>query len=136
MVNTVYIMRGIPGSGKSTRAKQIVAERGGDGVIHSTDTFHYVDGEYRWKPENVYRYHNYNFEFFCRSLEQRVPTVVVDNTNIRRKHFARYVVAAEAAGYEVVEVAMPMITAEEAFKRCIHNVPLEHIQKKIDMWEK
>ena len=38
-IKYAYIMRGIPGSGKSTAAKKIAGE---EGKIHSTDTYFMV----------------------------------------------------------------------------------------------
>ena len=43
----LIIMRGLPGSGKSTKDKQL----GEGGTILSTDDFWYVDGEYKYDKE-------------------------------------------------------------------------------------
>ncbi len=63
----VYIMRGVPGSGKSTVAKEIAHP---DGAIHSTDT-KFIDehGIYRFDSEKKGEYHDQNFADFCKSLE-------------------------------------------------------------------
>lgn len=54
-----YIMRGIPGSGKSTIAKIIA---GDTGKIHSTDDFFYNPyGEYCFDPKLLKEYHEKNF---------------------------------------------------------------------------
>ena len=48
----IFILRGLPGSGKSTVAKQIKQVYGDLALICSADDFRMTDsGEYFWKPE-------------------------------------------------------------------------------------
>jgi adenylate kinase family enzyme len=47
-------MRGLPGSGKSTKAKKIAGEKG---VIYSTDDYFMVNGEYKYNPKMILEYH-------------------------------------------------------------------------------
>jgi adenylate kinase family enzyme len=47
-------MRGLPGSGKSTKAKKIA---GNFGVIFSTDDFFMVNGKYTYNPQMIGEYH-------------------------------------------------------------------------------
>lgn len=128
-----YVMRGVPGSGKSALAKTLA---GDNGAIHSTDDFFYVDGEYRFDGERLRSYHERNFEAFCNSLRNGVQVVVLDNTNTRHWHFERYVVAAQQAGYRVAFVVMPHPTPEVAAQRTLHKVPVQAIAKMIEKWEK
>lgn len=129
----VYIMRGVPGSGKSTLAKVLA---GAAGRIHSTDDFFIgADGQHCFKPEKLEEYHRRNFEAFCRSLDERVPVVVCDNTNVRRQHFEPYVRAARQKGYLVAIVNMPHPAVEEAVWQNIHGVPASAIQKMFCQWE-
>lgn len=92
----VYIMRGLPGSGKSTRAAQIAAEaRAAAGAsssssvqpvaIHSTDNYFIdpVSGVYVFNVEMLSVNHQKNLDAFCASLAADVGTVIVDNTNIQ-----------------------------------------------------
>jgi hypothetical protein len=104
-------------------------------VIHSTDDFFYVDGEYRFDPGKLREYHDRNYEAFCRSLNNGVPIVICDNTNTRRWHFERYAEAANRAGYLVAFVIMPHPQAQVAAQRTIHMVPVVAIQRMIDEWE-
>jgi hypothetical protein len=94
----VYIMRGLPGSGKSTRAAEIAAAARAAAAttssssssvqavaIHSTDSY-FVDpltGVYDFNPELLSVNHQKNLEAFCVSLAAGVGTVIVDNTNIQ-----------------------------------------------------
>ena len=128
-----FILRGVPGSGKSTFAKRLISRAGG--AIHSTDEFFMVDGEYRFDPVLLAEYHERNFQAFCQSLKCEVPVVVCDNCNVRRWQFHNYIAAAKAAGYVVVVITMPHPTAEVAAQRSQHNVPMENIQRMLERWE-
>lgn len=127
-----YIMRGVPGSYKSTLAKILA---GTVGAIHSTDEYFVVDGEYRFDPTLLEEYHDQNFVAFCQSINNGVPIVICDNTNSAHWHYERYAEAASKAGYRVVYVAMPHPTPEVAASRTIHNVPVHAIRRMIEGWE-
>ncbi len=131
-MKVAYIMRGVPGSGKSTLAKQLAKD---DGVIHSTDDFFCIDGEYRFDPEKLSEYHDLNFAAFCLSLNRNVQTVILDNTNTKRWHFERYVTAAKQAGYLVALVVLPHLAPEVGAERTVHNIPSFAIQRMINGWE-
>jgi adenylate kinase family enzyme len=47
-------MRGVPGSGKSTKAKKLA---GSNGVIYSTDDFFMKNGEYVYDVKFIGDYH-------------------------------------------------------------------------------
>ena len=129
----VYIMRGVPGSGKSTEARRLAGE---DGVVHSTDDYRAQgDGSHVYDRSQNARNHDKNFAAFCASLAAGVPVVVCDNINYRREHFGRYVDAAYAAGYEVQEVAMPHPLPALAARLNSHGAPESYIQHIIDDWE-
>ena len=134
-----YIMRGIPGSGKSTVAEQIVESYGycgpGEPVIHSTDNLCMVDGEYRFDPELAAQRHAQNLNEFRASLDAGVPRVICDNTNIKVKQFAPYVEAAQAHGYQVVIVELVHPALDVAVERNSHGVPREVINQMILDWE-
>ncbi|MCA9363772.1 ATP-binding protein [Candidatus Kaiserbacteria bacterium] len=91
-------MRGVPGSGKSTIARRLAGE---NGVIHSTDDYFMVDGEYRFDPEKLREHHDANHKAFCESVIAGFEVVICDNTNTQPWHFKRYVESAEKAGYMV-----------------------------------
>lgn len=128
----VYIMRGIPGSGKSTRARELAGDLG---VIHSTDDYFMVNGKYRFNPKLLGRNHELNFKAFKASLNQGFYPVVVDNTNVRHWEYQRYEQAAIDAGYQVEIVKVPHIDPILAAKRNTHGVPESAIRRMLDRWE-
>jgi predicted kinase len=131
-MKTVYIMRGIPGSGKSTEARQLA---GSGGVIHSTDDYFMSDGEYRFNVTDLPANHAKNFSSFTNSLRHGVSPIVVDNTNTKTWEYSRYVQQAKKFGYAVEIVEMPIISPELAASRNTHGVPRDVIAQMINRWQ-
>ena len=102
----LWIMRGVAGSGKSHKAKQLA---GSTGAIFGTDDY--------WEPNYVQNfnaaianntiqqklseYHQKNYERAIQAMQKGITPIVIDNTNIRKRDFERYVQAGESLGYEV-----------------------------------
>lgn len=51
-------MRGLPGSGKSYKAKKLA--EAGHGIVYSTDDFFEVDGKYIYDGSKIGEYHQKN----------------------------------------------------------------------------
>ncbi len=136
----VVIMRGEPGSGKSTMARQI-ADRARffyDRVaIHSTDE--YFERERRFDPQRLPEFHERNFKAFVRSLRLGVELVIVDNCNSQRWEYQRYIEAARTQGYRVQIIVMPSLPVAELVRRTRENghcVPEYTIRNIIARWER
>lgn len=138
MSRKVYILRGVPGCGKSHWIATNALRLGLDAsAVCSADRFFEYETaggvvEYRWDPLRIQEAHADCRRRFIRLLEQKRPVIVVDNTNIRRWEFADYVAAARLRDYEVEEVnLMPTTIAElrECAKRNVHGVPAGVIGK-------
>ena len=137
----LIIMRGIPGSGKSTESKKRLA----DGIIHSTDDLIEATGDYaghfakmvesgNWSAHS--KMHNQNFKNAKLSMERGITPVIVDNTNIKANEPKDYVEAALKMGFSdenitFVEVGAGGCTAEELAERNTHNVGLETIERML-----
>ncbi len=119
----VTIMRGIPGCGKSTYAKNIP-----DAIVVSADDFHIVDGVYVYKQENAANVHNQCLDYYVRTLVMlpRARQVVVDNTNVKLFEIAPYYRLAEAMGFSV-EIVQFLCDPQLGFDRTIHKVPMSTI---------
>lgn len=83
-------MRGLPGSGKSTKAKLLAGEKG---LIYSTDDFFMVGGKYMYNPTMIVEYHKNNLERTVKAMHQEEPLIIVDNTNICLWEMRKYVEA-------------------------------------------
>ena len=129
-----FIMRGLPGSGKSTVAKKLWGE---DGVIHSTDDYFLNEnGEYVFDGSKIKYNHKKNFEAFWQSIDEGVEKVIVDNTNTQRFEYEKYQEYAQEHGYAVSFVTLPLIPASVAAERNQHGVPKEAIERMIKRWNK
>lgn len=134
-------MRGIPGAGKSTKAKSIV----GQGKIHSTDDVIEAGGDYNeffakmiaskdFTP--LSRAHSTNLKNAITSMKSGVTPVIIDNTNIKQNESKAYIVAALEMGYDdnnikFVDIGTAGLEAAELAKRNAHGVPLEKIEAMI-----
>jgi predicted kinase len=149
-VNTLYILRGLPGSGKSTYARKrwplMRADRfiwGGEDkhaqpVWVSIDhEFTNLSGEYEWEAKRVGQAAAAANIRLVRLLRESVETVIVDNTHSRLWEYHLALDLAYAFGYEVEIVSLfdGGCSDEELFERGVHNVPLEVIVAQRERWE-
>lgn len=120
----VVILRGIPGAGKTTWARQNAQ----DAIICSADHFFEKDGVYQFNPKMLSQAHGACLKKFVEALQNGDQLVVVDNTNIKIQHLTPYVSLAEAYNYkvEIRTLKVPMLVGAA---RNIHSVPQATIQR-------
>ena len=130
MTKHAYVLRGLPGSGKTTAARSRWYDEAAGawrpGVVYCSadDSFTGPDGVYRWSADRRVEAHAYCLKRFAEAVFSGAETVIVDNTNIRLWEVSKYHDLAFAFGYnvEVIEfVAPPPV----ALARNVHNVRLE-----------
>lgn len=123
----VIIMRALPGSGKSTFAKQLAARvksEGGTAVICSADDYFYElgGGTYQFDPSKIGDAHKQCFKKFIKAIQDNIDLVIVDNTNLSTWEFSPYKTYAEAMDY-TFEIKQVKTNPAESFKRQQHGVP-------------
>lgn len=137
----LILMRGIPGAGKSTKAKELL----GEGIIHSADAVLEAKGDYNQIFATMKETKNYGQLFGAhmscnrsakKSMREGVSPVIVDNTNIKKADMKSYVKAALELGFDdsniqFVDVGTAGLSAAELAARNVHNVPVETIEKMI-----
>ena len=131
----MYIARGLPGSGKSTMAKNLA---GPNGVIYSTDDFFMDGGEYKFDPSKIVANHGKNQARVRAACESGISPIVVDNTNTQKWEARPYVQMAKDNGYKVefMEASTPWSRdADELSKRNVHKVPKESIENMLKRYE-
>lgn len=117
----VIVLRGIPGSGKSTYA----AQHHPCAVVCSADAwFVGADGMYRFDPRQLPQAHQACMRRFLEALQAGAPEIVVDNTATSAIEVAPYVLVGEALGAEV-EIVTIRAAPEAAYARQTHGVPSE-----------
>lgn len=129
----VIILRGIPGSGKSTVARALVRNIGG--ILSTDDFFMDAYGGYYFKKHLLSEAHQETFRQFINDIKGNVPLIVVDNTNISSWEIAPYYAAAEAYGYEV-EIVSLMTRPEVAWARQTHGVPRATFDRMVENFDK
>lgn len=119
----VVILRGIPGSGKST----FVEKEFPDAVVASSD-HHFLDdkGNYKFDANRLSQTHQLCWRDFHHALEDGEPLIVVDNTNIGVAEIAPYVLPAQSYGY-LVQIITLLCDPKEAAARNTHGVPEERV---------
>lgn len=126
----LHVMRGLPGSGKTTLAKTL------EGVHLSTDAFRYTGGDYVYvggeqSPFNAVR------KCFLLCLDMRCD-IVLDAVHALKSHYEDMTKAAVAAEYEV-RIHYPQTwwawNPAECAKRGQHGVPEEVLTRMLDIFE-
>ena len=103
-MRSLFILRGIPGSGKSTVAKEIA---GTNGVVCEADSYFVGDdGMYRFDAKKLGLAHGWCGDCCENAMAERVHTIVVSNTNIDLQHFAKYEDLAAQYGYRVFHLVV------------------------------
>lgn len=123
----VVLMRGLPGSGKSTWIK---ANHPGAWVI-SADAFLMENGVYNWTVPRLTQAHQKCMAAFIVALGSNTPVIVLDNTNLRARDLRFYVEEAEKAGAEI-EIRTILADSEECQRRQTHNVPASTFAKLVE----
>jgi predicted kinase len=140
----LIIMIGIPGSGKSTKAKELV----GDGIIHSTDDVIESIGDYKILFKNMITSgdftplvtaHNNNFKNATSSMDKGISPVIIDNTNLTPSEPKRYIEYALNIGYsdsniKFIDIGTAGLSPEELTNRNTHDVPLDKINSMIQKY--
>lgn len=117
----LIIVRGVPGSGKSTFAEKIVKAIP-DSAHYESDTFFMRGGKYVWKPELAFVAHRICEEKTAKSLDKRKVTVV-SNTFTRESELKNYFTLAAEKNTKVIVFRM-----ENSFTN-VHGVPDETLKK-------
>ena len=140
----VFVLRGIPGSGKSTFIEALLKELGiprQSMLVCSADHFFMVDGEYRFDPAKLPAAHGACKRAFVEALQAAVrcqpgapEVIVVDNTNLSAVEMAPYVEFGQAYG-ATVQVVTIECDPEVAQARNVHGVPAATYARMVPAFE-
>jgi predicted kinase len=133
----LIIMRGPPGSGKSTQAQALATYYGGE--VFSTDDYFINDiGQYVFDAKALTKAHAWNQQRVSKALQSGAPCVIVDNTNVQAWEAKPYCVAGVLFGYaiELYEPVTPWsFDAPTLAQKNTHGVSQEAIERMLSRWE-
>ena len=120
----LLLIRGLPGSGKTTWAKSFL------GCAHVEADMYFEDesGTYRFEPDKLKDAHRWCYAQAMRGLELGW-SVVVSNTFTQKWEMANYIEGARLLG-----VPVRILEAKGAFQNT-HGVPDSTIEKMRARWE-
>jgi predicted kinase len=124
----VVVLRAISGAGKTTYARQLLAQHVGTSRVVSADHLFEVDGEYRFDPARIGEAHAACLRAFVDALESGTELVIVDNTNTSVIECAPYMALAPAFGYSA-EIHQLEVDPRVAAARNTHGVPADVVAK-------
>lgn len=130
---TMYICRGLPGSGKTTAVKELITKYP-TLVVASADDFRVTNGKYVYKPEDTIRVHTLCKKAILDACE-RGDSCVVDNTNLALTEMKPYVQMADQFNYAIKFITPKTAWATDLsilLDKNTHNVPKEKLQEMFD----
>jgi len=124
-VKTLYLLRGLPGAGKSTLAGDLAQ------VVYEADMFFMQDGEYLFDPTKLGMAHQWCREQVRQTMVNGIQRIAVSNTFTQEWEMESYIDMAAMHGYRVVS----LIVENRHGGRNIHNVPAAVIEKMRNRFE-
>jgi predicted kinase len=155
---TMVILRGISGSGKSTKIKEIVKdlpEDAKDIAVCSAD-FYFIgqkaslvtledkqelyrleqieQRQYKFDPNELSKAHEECFRSADYTMRSNHHTIFIDNTNTTRAEITPYIMLAKLYNYDVKIIRMEA-PVRIAANRNVHNVPKGRIEAQYERFE-
>ncbi|KAJ7426216.1 hypothetical protein BTVI_02096 [Pitangus sulphuratus] len=97
----LVLLRGVPGSGKSYLARNLLEDNPG-GIILSTDDYFNKNGQYHYDPNCLGEAHDWNRKRAKEAFEMGISPIIIDNTNIQAWEMKPYVILAQQFKYEIM----------------------------------
>jgi predicted kinase len=129
-LRSLIILRGIPGSGKSTYARYLKTTFPLETkVVSADDYFLDASGIYRFDKNKLTAAHNVCFEAAREAMRSNVKNILVDNTNTTEKEYDKYIDLAKDFDYKVTIVTFyhDENNLQIYADRNTHRVPIEVI---------
>lgn len=120
----LYILRGVPGCGKSTLANSL------NGVVCEADQYWITNGVYKFDPAKLPYAHNYCKANVEHAMIEGEPRIIVSNTSVKESDLEPYYKLAKLYNYKVFS----LIVENRHSGSNIHNVPvvkLEEMEQKL-----
>lgn len=119
---TLYLLRGVPGSGKTTMANKLVSSGLAAAVVEADQWFIQSDGSYQWNASQLGEAHEWARDR-ARNLLTNGSSVVVSNTTVSQREVDVWVEMAGETGATLVS----LIVENRHGNSNIHGVPEEKL---------
>jgi len=132
------IVRGLPGSGKTTYARKLAAETGA--MLIEPDALLVRGGVYWYTPERYKESIRMSLLILARASQIEADMIYADVLPrisevcdvIKADYFFSVV---STRGYRITVIDMPLLTVDESIARNRHNVRREDIERMAREWE-
>lgn len=134
---TVFIMRGVSGSGKSTIARAIQKVYP-SAVLCSADNYFMREGKYHFRSDDLGTAHKYCQKLAEDAVRNNTNVIIIDNTNVKCWEMKFYMDLARQHLYHIVIVEPKMDWRNDPSllaSRSTHDVDENTIRKKIKTFE-
>lgn len=115
--NTLILLRGLPGAGKTTLANMLADE------VHSADDYFYENGpnvdKYDFDASKLGAAHGQCKTRVENAMKSNVERIVVANTNTTEKEINPYIKLAESYGYQIIS----LVVENRHGNKSVHGVP-------------
>ena len=119
-MKNLFIIRGIPGSGKTTFANSICKV-----VVSADDYFTDINGNYNFDGDKLHTAHAYSKQQVELNMRLKINDIAVANTFTTNKEMKPYLKLAKKYDYRVFSI----IVENRHGNNNIHDVPLDVIDK-------
>lgn len=124
MGKVLYLIRGVPGSGKSSLGETLCP-----GLCFSADQYFERDGQYMWVGSQIPNAHHDCQQRTLEAMKQGHGQIAVANTFMAVKDMAVYKLYAAKHGYTVF-----VLTCENDFGN-VHGVPEDAVARMAAKWQ-
>ncbi len=133
-----YIIRGLPGSGKSTVASQLAGQVGVvlnlDSKVHRHSQTS-KDGS-ESAADDLVQIQKKHYEEFCAEVRKGTQIIVVDNSNIKESEYEHFIEFAQQEHYLTSVVTLPAPhDLEVAAQRSTQDITVTELSQMLNMYE-
>lgn len=130
MDKTLFLIRGVPGSGKTTLAQALYGSFEGCAIQLSADDFMVnEDDEYQFQPGRLAEVHARCLSATDGAMRNTIVPIIVHNTFTQNWEMKPYFDLAKKYGYSVF-----VVRCENQFGN-VHGVPDAKVQQMVDRFE-
>jgi len=140
-VKGLIVLRGLPGSGKTTLAKKL-SQRSKNAQICTEDRYHWSGkedgvGEYKFQPQLVFLAREWCTKEIREAIQENVNLIILDNHNARISMYEDHIQFAVEHGYRfrIIEFVASASLIDKYRARSYKKFPREVYVKLLKLWE-